>query len=346
VSVFLRPVEHTNAHPYLILDSGAYSAWKSGKVVDLAAYEAYLRTVKDYLLTAVTLDTIPGAAGRFATDHENEAACIASFKIWKRLRAGPVPVFPVFHQSDHKRWLWRYLEEGATYIGISPTDSFPADVRQHWLITVHQHLLDNGVKLNREVFTHALGVFAPSFLPKMRGMVWSADASSLMQWCTTRRLAFPLRHDGKISHTAEFESIARVYVGERGHHHDSVDAGAVEHYLHAIGMGDHYRRVGERIVMDIYALTAANLRIANLVMALSGVRCFLAGSDQRVMRQAAVEGQYPYLLATYASITEKAGSTIERLYHRNLKLPGSRGRPPTVIAQTNTRGLFDLPPTS
>ena len=30
---------------------------------NLAEYEAYLRTVKGYLLTAVTLDTIPGAAG-------------------------------------------------------------------------------------------------------------------------------------------------------------------------------------------------------------------------------------------------------------------------------------------
>lgn len=326
MNVFLRPLERASEHPLLIVDSGAYSRWRSGRQVDLGRYEAYLQTVKDWIFYAVNLDQIPGAWGRFATPTENEAACIASFKVWKRLRSGPVPVMPVFHQSDHKRWLWRYLEEGATYIGISPTDSFPADRRQHWVETVHAHLRDNGVKLNEQVFTHGLGVFAPLFLPTMRGRMWSADASSFMRWCAYHRLALPISREGKISHKGEFDSVRRVYVGERHHPESHLDVDAVEHYLRTLGLGDTYRRVSERLVMDIYAVTAANLCLMHRVMNASGVRCFLAGPDLRVMRQAVVEESYPYILQTYAGITENTGSTIQRFYNRALKLPGWRPR--------------------
>src|SRR5579871_1945231 len=102
MSFFTEHIRYTRKQPHILLDSGAYSIWKSGKSVDISRYAAYLPTVSDAICAAVNLDIIPGgAAGGGATENEIEHACIVSYDRWLQLRELNVTVMPVVHQVDN-----------------------------------------------------------------------------------------------------------------------------------------------------------------------------------------------------------------------------------------------------
>jgi len=254
-----------------------------------------------------------------ATPNEAEAACIASYDNWIRLRQTTrAPVVPIYHQGDHESWLYRYIEQGATYIGISPTDSFPTDVRRRWLYDRHWELEKAGV-LGRSVFTHGFGVFSPQFMPELRGMMWSADASNIMRWSTMFRLLLPLDGDGEIS-PCGYTRMHPVYVGNRfGIAVSGRERRLVLDYLYQLERDDCLREVAGRIVIDdIYTLTSLNMEAVHRVMDASGVRCFIAGTDERVIRQVAIAERYPYILRSIANIRggEKDCATLKKLYYR------------------------------
>jgi hypothetical protein len=288
--------------------------------VDLDNYEAFLSRNQEYLLVAVNLDIIPGSKHGIATRNETEDACIQSYERWLRLRKTGVEVMPVVHQTDDPDWLYRYIDEGAVCVGISPSDLMPPLARNHWLLDVHDHMRCNGVALGQSVFTHILGVFAPSSLHMLKGLAWSADASTIMQHSVNHRLMVPM-FNGEISHGDCFGSYATVYVGERttvSSKNAKMNADEIETYLCAIGHADHYERDRDRIVIpNLYAIASANLKLAHRVNLLTGVRAFIAGPDTRVMRQIVVEEQYPYILRTFADITDNA---IRDYYYRDLKI--------------------------
>src|SRR5437763_3288393 len=262
---FHAPIQRRADHPLLLLDSGAFTLFNSGGQVDFDRYMAYVSEVKDEVLAAINLDIIPGSKGKRATPVETERACIASFDRWLRLHATGALILPVFHQTDDPAWLGRYLEYGATFIGISPSDNMPDILRKRWLLETHDELDRSGVGLNRTVFTHILGSFSPSGLMSLRGAGWSSDASTIMQHTVRFRLMLPLC-GGEITPRGAFHIIRVTYVGEEGGVADdnAFSAEKVGEYLSAAGYGDEYHLRGGRVVIDnIHALASVNLQIAH-----------------------------------------------------------------------------------
>jgi len=320
---FHTPIYHRTEHPLLLMDSGAYSLFNSGVQVDFDRYMAYVGAVKDEVLAVINLDIIPGSKGKRATKVETERACIVSFDRWLRLQATGALIMPVYHQTDDRAWLGRYLDYGAAFIGISPSDNMPDVLRKQWLLDVHDALDRSGIGLNRTVFTHLLGTFSPTGLMSLRGAAWSADASTIMQHSVRFRLMVPYA-GGQITPSGAFDTIRVTYVGEDGDvaANKAIATGEVGEYLSAMGYGDDYEITGDRVLIDnVHALASANFQLAHRLNHATAIRSFIAGPDERVLQQIVEEEQYPYLLRTYAGTVETTGSTIHNFYQRKVKRP-------------------------
>jgi hypothetical protein len=337
-----RPIQDESDHPFILLDSGMYSVWRSGAKVDVDKYYNYCTTVAQETLSCVNMDTIPGAWGRRPTPYEVEAACQASFDMWIRLCATGAHIMPVYHQTDSIQWLHKYIEAGATYIGISPTDSFAPVVRHQWLLDIHQYMRDCGVRLNEDVFTHGLGVFSPrAVMPTEIGQnigFWSADASTLMRYIAIKRILIP-KTDPAWDVDGRVIGWVPIYVGKRGNDHVTVTNigwDFIRKYVE-LHKARHIERTGRdpewiytfghdgRLLIDDYTtLASINLILAKKAMHQSGVRCFVAGQLPLAIWQIAVNERYPYILRSYAVIKETHGDTIRRIYNRTWEKPARR----------------------
>lgn len=318
--MFNEPIRATSEHPALLLDSGAFTAWNTGRAVHFDRYMAYVETVKEHLFSAINLDVIPGSRRRRPTHNEVMDASVLSYRRWHKLRETGVLIMPVFHQNDNPRWLCEYLEDGATFIGISPSDAMPDASRKRWLLEVHDELDRQGVALNRSVFTHVLGLFSPPAMKSLKGMAWSADASTIMRHAVYFSLMVPFT-DGAITTSGPFDLYRVVYVGGKDDvtRDKAIAAAQVWDYLSALGYGDEAEQRGDRVVIsNVHIIAAANLKLAHRLNAMSAVRCFLAGPDARVLAQTVGEENYPYVLRTYADIAETSGTTIQKFYNRQV----------------------------
>ena len=105
----------------IMLDSGAFSAWRLGDEIDLKAYIKYIKKNGHLFNSYVCLDTIPGANGRMdrSTESINKSAA-ASYKNHQIMKDAGLSPIPVFHQGESWTWLERMVDEGEPYIGVSP----------------------------------------------------------------------------------------------------------------------------------------------------------------------------------------------------------------------------------
>ena len=95
----------------LMLDSGAFSAWRKGKPIDLREYCDFVKAHKDVIACCVALDVI---------DPSNpEYAARQSFDNWLYMRSVGIDARPVFHAREDLKWLDMMLDAGAHYIGLS-----------------------------------------------------------------------------------------------------------------------------------------------------------------------------------------------------------------------------------
>src|SRR5690554_1780501 len=105
----------------LMLDSGAFSAWKMNQPIDLRDYIDFLKQTDGLLESYVALDVIPGQGGRMVRTYEAvEASAKASYRNLEIMRDAGLRPIPVFHQGEDFKWLNRLVEDGEEYIGISP----------------------------------------------------------------------------------------------------------------------------------------------------------------------------------------------------------------------------------
>lgn len=173
----LRPAKPAKLfRPKLMLDSGAYSAWKRGVHVDLEQYMDYIDRNHDLLHSYVNLDVIPGAPGRASSQDEVEAAAKASYKNHRRMRKAGFNPMPVFHYGESFDWLHRLLDDGEPYIGIGGMGNTTATTQVDFLDRVFTVITDRaGLPTVR---THGLGV--ASFDLLRRYPFSTADATSWM----------------------------------------------------------------------------------------------------------------------------------------------------------------------
>lgn len=105
----------------VLLDSGAFSAWRRGGEIPLKDYITYCKNHQDEVDAYVNLDCIPGENGKM--DHtqasiENSAA--KSYDNLQSMKSEGLHPIPVFHQGERFEWLDKMVADGETYVGISP----------------------------------------------------------------------------------------------------------------------------------------------------------------------------------------------------------------------------------
>ena len=160
----------------IMLDSGAFSAWGRGEVLDLNDYIQFIKRYQKLLDTYINLDVIPGERGTRASVREVERAAAVSLDNYRSMRAAGLDPIPVFHYGESFGWLDKLLESGAKYICLGGTVGLKTPVKRRFLDECWTALTDRaGRPLVR---VHGLGVTEGQFL--MRYPWHSADSTS---WC-------------------------------------------------------------------------------------------------------------------------------------------------------------------
>lgn len=175
-----------------ILDSGAFSAWKSGNPVNLKDYIEFIKTNEDWVSSYVALDVI--------NQHDTNASARESFDNLKIMRKAGLDPIPVFHVGESIDWLYRMLDLGCDYIGLSASSIVAKGSVDDWYALVWSHLVDsNGLPV---VKTHAFGegkvsslTTFPFYSCDSTSWIWQSERNGLLKINARTRLCH--RNDGK-----------------------------------------------------------------------------------------------------------------------------------------------------
>jgi len=151
---------------FVMIDSGAFSVWSSGKTMTKEALLPRIREIKSLLeplvkeVHFVGLDIIPGTKTRKPTALERVEAAEEGWKnyLWFK-QQGVENLIHVYHQYEPLWVLQRMLDNGCKYIGISPDNLSP--VRLRWLEHVFKYIPE------KEVKTHGFGVTSYELVQKI-----------------------------------------------------------------------------------------------------------------------------------------------------------------------------------
>lgn len=171
----------------LIMDSGAYSAWRLGKPIDLKQYCDFLERNLDWIEHPVALDVI--------NPKDPEAAAAASFENLKYMRSRGLNPVPVYHVGEDVKWLFKMLDLGCDYIGLSASSLVSRNKVNDWYAMAWSHLVDSQGRAT--VRAHAFG---EGRYDSLRRFPWySADSTSWIY--AAQRTGTMVFADGrKVSH--------------------------------------------------------------------------------------------------------------------------------------------------
>jgi hypothetical protein len=184
----LRPV---NGRIKFMMDSGAFTAWSNGAVIDRSKFErAAKNAIEGYSdvfdFSIVSLDVIPGARGRDTTPEEFANACKGSAENYDYLRRSiGDAVKPVFHTGDPDWLLDEYAD--AEVIGLGMSQNLSEDSRIAWVRRTSERLAHKKL--------HGL---AATGYTMMRAAPWySVDSAAWMYAASMGALNW-LRPNGKL----------------------------------------------------------------------------------------------------------------------------------------------------
>lgn len=130
-----------------IIDSGAFSAWKLNKQIDLKKYCDYIEANHDWITTYINLDRID--------PKDPEGAARDSFANLKYMRERGLNPMPVYHVGEDISWLLRMLDLGCDYIGLAALSMRASDRADNFYDYVWSHLVNrDGLPI---VKIHGLG---------------------------------------------------------------------------------------------------------------------------------------------------------------------------------------------
>lgn len=134
----------------ILLDSGAFTAWKSGHVMLLEdlkpAYQRFLDEAGDLFdkIWMINLDKIPGEPGRAPSMSEISEALDVSDKNYVQLvDTFGDRILPVFHHGESIDRLFECVEmvkDRSWYICVAPRNDFSEKLRCEWAKNVHKFL--------------------------------------------------------------------------------------------------------------------------------------------------------------------------------------------------------------
>lgn len=138
------------------LDSGAFSAWSAGKVVDIDEYIEFIKANIEVIDVYACLDVIPGSPGKKPTQKQRDEAAGETWKNYLYMKAQGLDPLPVYHYGEDIKWLRNMLEHGVDYIGLGGLVGISGTMRRVWLDRVFDVITDkNGTPI---VKTHGFGM--------------------------------------------------------------------------------------------------------------------------------------------------------------------------------------------
>lgn len=184
----------------LTLDSGAFTAWNSGKSVDVDAFRTWALGVKHDNLRVINLDVIPGEAGRSSTEKERDIGMAQSLENADFLRAGGLNVMEVFHQDEPIEFLdllLSRLPEGGV-ICLSPRNDVSTKAKLDWEKSLLGHMMKRYSVKN---FPKCHGLAVTSKRLCLAFPYFSVDSSTYMN---PARYGWVTNHEGKTVDSKEF----------------------------------------------------------------------------------------------------------------------------------------------
>jgi hypothetical protein len=174
----------------IMIDSGAYSAWNSGKVIDLEAYLAYCKKLPEEVLK-INLDVIPETGSSMSEINK----CVEKgFENYLYLKKHLKNVLPVYHYGEDISWARRMLEE-TDYICVSPANDTGEPIKREFFKYCFSEL-PTGVK------THTLGYS-------------SIDGLAMFPFFSADSISYKKTHmHGCVSYVRSDKSIIDLDIGE------------------------------------------------------------------------------------------------------------------------------------
>jgi hypothetical protein len=190
------------------LDSGAFSAWSRGAVIDLDEYCAFVKANIEHIEVYANLDVIPGVPGRNATKAERERAAAQSWENFLYMRSEGLDPLPIFHVGEDFKWL-DMMCEATDYIGLGGMvgSHLTPDLRRGWLDSVFYRICDSEGK--PAVKTHGFGMTS---IPLIFRYPWySVDSTTWIKIASHGGVLLPAVRDGEFA----FDKVPEtVYVSD------------------------------------------------------------------------------------------------------------------------------------
>jgi hypothetical protein len=152
-----------------MLDSGAFSLWKTGEVLDLEKYCDFIQANADWIASYVNLDHID--------PRDTNTSAQRSLDNYRRMRARGLHPIPVFHLGEDIKFLHTLLDAGAGHISLA-SNKFPQPVALQWYDTVWRVLAD--AQGYATVRVHGLAI--TNMTAMVRYPWYSVDSSSWLQF--------------------------------------------------------------------------------------------------------------------------------------------------------------------
>ena len=159
----------------LVIDPGAFSAWRRGEVLSVKRYGNFLLKHLDKISAYFNLDVIPGRPGQERTNTSTEEAAEAGWKNLIALKKMGLNPAPVYHMGERRYWLEKMIGEGFDYIGLGGFAKVNNGARKEWLDETFGFLCGN--KGYPKVKLHGFGMTS---VPLMFRYPWHTVDS--MSW--------------------------------------------------------------------------------------------------------------------------------------------------------------------
>lgn len=181
-------------HVRLVLDSGAYTAFKQNEEIPLKKYIRFCLRNQHLISAIVNLDVIP----RSLSPKDVEEAAERGWQNLCQMRLVGLNPIAVYHRGERRYWLEKMLGEGCQYIGLGGVANAGDKARKPWLDSVFEYLCG---KCNYpSVKVHGFGVTS---VEMMKRYPWtSVDSISWMKQGVIGSVYVPKWHGEYNYHTS------------------------------------------------------------------------------------------------------------------------------------------------
>jgi hypothetical protein len=184
----------------MMLDSGAYTVWSQGKVIEVEDYVAFCLEHPNCSYY-VNLDVIAGVPHGKQSPDMAEAAAEASWQNYLHMiqELPKEKVIPVYHYGASVKHLVRMLEFGCPYIGLGGSAHKATPLRVRWLRGLRKYLFTGAGRAVTK-----LHGFAVTSYDLMKVWEWhSVDSASWKDFANYGAIYLPIERGGAFDYSTK-----------------------------------------------------------------------------------------------------------------------------------------------